>query len=172
MVPSASPPILDIPQGPRAGTIEMRKRPSARLLVLDPDDRVLLFRFEHKTGSLAGNVFWATPGGGLEPDESYEEAACRELLEETGLRIDDPGPEIHARQARFRTPDGAMVAADERFYLVRTERAEISQEGWDVTEREVMGEHRWWSMAELRSATEQVWPDDLIEVLMKAKLWG
>src|SRR5690348_760268 len=55
----------------------MRERPSARLLVLDPLDRVLLFKFEHKKGALAGQSFWATPGGGLDPGESYSQAARR-----------------------------------------------------------------------------------------------
>lgn len=49
----------------------MRKRPSARLLVLDPEHRVLLFRFVFEEGSLAGQDFWATPGGALEPGEDF-----------------------------------------------------------------------------------------------------
>jgi 8-oxo-dGTP pyrophosphatase MutT (NUDIX family) len=75
----------------------MRERPSSRLLVIDPSKRVLLFRFEHKKGALAGQNFWATPGGALDPGESYEQDACRELLEETGLSVDDPGPMVNQR---------------------------------------------------------------------------
>ncbi|MDP8922778.1 MAG: NUDIX domain-containing protein [Chloroflexota bacterium] len=54
-------------------------RRSARLLVLDPDDRLLLFRIED--ASLREPVLWITPGGGLEPGESYEQAARRELAD-------------------------------------------------------------------------------------------
>ena len=89
----------------------MRERPSSRLLVIDPLQRVLLFRFEHKQGPLAGQQFWATPGGALDPGESYAQAACRELLEETGLLVDDPGPEVSQRIATFQMPYGDLVRA-------------------------------------------------------------
>jgi hypothetical protein len=55
----------------------MRERPSSRLLIIGATQRTLLFRFEQEQGSLAGRRFWATPGGGLEPGESYAQAACR-----------------------------------------------------------------------------------------------
>ena len=66
----------------------MRARPSARLILLDPQDRVLLFLFHHREGPLAGSRFWATPGGSLEPSETYAQAAHRELFEETGIEAE------------------------------------------------------------------------------------
>lgn len=51
------------------------------VVVRDPAGRVLLGRRE-KPGEPAS---WSLPGGTLEPGESFEQAACRELLEETGL---------------------------------------------------------------------------------------
>jgi 8-oxo-dGTP diphosphatase len=69
------------------------RRPSSRLLVVDAQNRVLLFKFNHTRGALSGQQFWATPGGGLDPGETYEQAACRELFEETGLTVDHPGPQ-------------------------------------------------------------------------------
>jgi 8-oxo-dGTP diphosphatase len=150
----------------------MRERPSSRLLVIDPEGRLLLFRFEHRTGPLAGQVFWATPGGGLDPGESYEEAARRELLEETGLSVDDPGPQVARRRAEFQAPDGERVTADERFFLVRVAAFDLSSARWTALEHEVMAEHRWWSAADLRSTAEQVWPEDLPALLARAGVWG
>ena len=46
------------------------ERPSSRLLILDRHNRLLLFKFAHRSGPLAGQTFWATPGGGLDPGES------------------------------------------------------------------------------------------------------
>jgi 8-oxo-dGTP pyrophosphatase MutT (NUDIX family) len=149
----------------------MRERPSSRLLIIDPLDRILLFRFEHKEGSLAGQRFWATPGGGLDPGESYAQAACRELFEETGIMVDDPGPEVDQRIVTFQTPDGEMVRADERFFLIRIEAQIISTERWTDLERELMGAHRWWFATELLSTAEQVWPDDLLGLLGRIGVW-
>jgi len=55
-------------------------------LVVDLSGRILLFRFVHRIGALAGQDYWATPGGGVEDGETFEQAAIRELEEETGIR--------------------------------------------------------------------------------------
>ncbi len=132
----------------------MQQRPSSRLLVLDRDGRVLLFRFEHRNGPLAGQAFWATPGGGLEGAESYESAARRELLEEVGLEVSDPGARVARRITTFRLPTGETVEADERYFLINAGEHTVSTDGWSSLEREVMAEHRWWTRSELISTGE------------------
>jgi 8-oxo-dGTP pyrophosphatase MutT (NUDIX family) len=149
----------------------MRERPSSRLLIVDAELRLLLFWFEHKRGPLAGQAFWATPGGGVDPGESYEEAACRELIEETGLRIDDPGPQVARREVSLQLPTGEMALADERFFLIRVPALEVSTANWTKLERDVMAANRWWSHAHLDSTTEQIWPEELVEVLIAAGVW-
>ena len=63
---------------------ERKPRPASRILLTDPAGRVLLFRFTPDDRP----PFWCTPGGALDPGESYEQAARRELREETGLDLD------------------------------------------------------------------------------------
>lgn len=54
-------------------------------VVVTKDDAVLLVQRKfHGAGS------WSTPGGYLDPGESPESAALRELLEETGVTATDP----------------------------------------------------------------------------------
>jgi 8-oxo-dGTP pyrophosphatase MutT (NUDIX family) len=143
----------------------MRSRPSARLLILDPSGRVLLFRFVYKTGALAGQDFWATPGGGVEDGETFEQAAHRELWEETGIRAQTIGPEIGRRLFTLQLPDGEHVSADERFFLVKSSDAPLSRDGWTALEQEVMTEHKWWSREDLAQTSATVWPENLLAIL-------
>src|SRR5690348_14398410 len=84
----------------------MRRRPSSRLLVLDRNNLVLLFRFVHKSGPLSGRIYWATPGGALETWEIFSDAARRELFEETGIQMDGVGPEVAKREFVLQLNDG------------------------------------------------------------------
>lgn len=145
----------------------MRARPSSRLLLLDPLGRVLLFRFVHTKGALAGKAYWATPGGGLDEGESFEQAAIRELEEETGLRVENVGPEIGRRELVLQLTTGEKVMADERFFLVRTADGAISRDRWTALEREVMADHRWWSVDELAQTSDVVFPENLPELLRR-----
>ncbi|BAM89011.1 conserved hypothetical protein [Bradyrhizobium oligotrophicum S58] len=149
----------------------MRERPSSRLLVIDPDGRLLLFKFVHLAGALTGQQFWATPGGGLDPGESYGAAACREMFEETGIRIDDAGPQIARRSVTFTLVDGEQVSSDERYFLIKVGSADISSTHWTELERAAIAAQRWWHQAELSATSDQVYPEDIVEMLRRAGVW-
>ena len=127
----------------------MRRRRSARLLIIEPAGRVLLFRFVFKKGPLAGEDYWATPGGGVEEGETFEQAAIRELREETGIRVESVGPPVGQREFVLQLSDGEHVVADERFLRVEAKEATLSRDEWTAQEVEVMVAHRWWSRDEL-----------------------
>ncbi len=146
----------------------MRERKSARLLVINPERRVLLFRFVHKEGPLAGDDYWATPGGGVEADESFEAAAIRELREETGIVIDAVGERIAERRFELMLPCGESVWSVEHYFVVQAEHQALSSAEWTAHESEVMADHRWWSRDELQTTGEIVWPQELIGMLGKA----
>jgi 8-oxo-dGTP pyrophosphatase MutT (NUDIX family) len=146
----------------------MRRRLSARFLIVDPAERVLLFRFVHKRGLLAGHDHWGTPGGGVEDGETLEQAALRELQEETGLQRQSVGAEVARREVALQLPDGEHVLQDERFFLVRVADNALSQDGWTDFEREVMVEHRWWTLEELAHTRDTVWPEGLRDMVEAA----
>jgi 8-oxo-dGTP pyrophosphatase MutT (NUDIX family) len=142
----------------------MRRRLSARLLIVDQAGRMLLFRFVHKRGPLAGQDFWGTPGGGVDDGETLEEAALRELSEETGLIRQSVGPEIARREVTLQLPDGEHVLQDERYFLVRVADNALSRDAWTDLEREIMVEHRWWPLEDLARTRDTVWPEKLVEL--------
>ncbi|MBS7699023.1 MULTISPECIES: NUDIX domain-containing protein [unclassified Chelatococcus] len=143
----------------------MRKRPSARVLLLDQSGCVLLFKFVHRSGPLAGRSYWATPGGAVEEGETFEEAALRELEEETGLIRNEIGAEVGRRSLELQLTDGETVWAEERFFALQIARTAISDWGWSAIEREVMAEHHWWSAEEIRTTSEIIFPDNLLELI-------
>jgi 8-oxo-dGTP pyrophosphatase MutT (NUDIX family) len=135
-------------------------RPAARILLLDPEGRILLFRFDPDDRP----PFWCTPGGALDPGESHEVAARRELLEETGIDA-DCGPELFRRLAEFTTIEGVPVIADERYFLVRTDAPEINTGGHTPLERRVMKSWRWFTREAILGHDEPIFPQDLIAIL-------
>jgi len=147
-----------------AESAPLKERPSARLLVLDPMRRVLLFRFEFEDGALAGKTFWATPGGALDQGDSFEAAANRELQEETGIAT-PVGAEFARKTARFQTPQGDWVEADERYFVVRVDQPDIRYDGHRPNETRYMTSHRWWPLDALRVAAETVYPEELVDWL-------
>lgn len=127
---------------------EIIERHAARVLLLDPADRVLLF---HCKEPGAERSFWITPGGGLHPGETHEQAALRELREETGLANVELGPWVWSRTHTFPWL-GRVYRQHERFYLLRIDGHEVDPAQHTEEEREVLIEHRWWSAAQIDSA--------------------
>ena len=124
-----------------------------------------MFRFVFKLGPLAGQNYWATPGGALEAGESFADAARRELFEETGILTDAVGQEVAEREFVLQLHDGEYVIAEERFFLVRVAGQALSRDHWTPIEIEVMTDHRWWSVEDLMSTSETVFPETLVDIL-------
>jgi 8-oxo-dGTP diphosphatase len=134
----------------------IRPRPTARILVLNKHDQILLFEYQESDG----HRFWVTPGGGLEPDETFEDAAKRELLEETGFSLEDVGKPVWERR-KILEFSGQRVMFDERHFVVRLDSFQVSGENPDGLERDMTVGHRWWSLEELRTTSQTVYPENL-----------
>jgi ADP-ribose pyrophosphatase YjhB (NUDIX family) len=127
----------------------LRLRQAVRALLLDPDDHLLLVRFEFPVASV-----WALPGGGLDDGESAETGLRRELHEELGLSDFELGPHIWNREHVIPMTTGHDGQQD-RIHIVRTGRFEpVPTIGWDLMRAEHVHELRWWSIAEIGAAVD------------------
>jgi ADP-ribose pyrophosphatase YjhB (NUDIX family) len=134
-------------------------RQGIRAVVLDDSDRILLVHFV-----MSAWTGWATPGGGVEPDESLEEAIRRELREEVGLEDIELGPIIWERTHVF---DFAEFSGQyEKFFVVRTSTSEINPL---FSKEELLAERvtesRWWTLQEIRASDESFAPRELASLL-------
>ncbi|NLU79604.1 NUDIX domain-containing protein [Micromonospora sp. HNM0581] len=143
-------------------------RCAARVLLVDAGGRLLLFRGFDPTCPERGR-WWFTPGGGLDPGETYAEGAVRELAEETGLRLTvaDVGVPVHADVTEF-SFCGVRYRQEQQFFLVRVTAHEVDTAGFSEVERSSVDGHRWWSADELSGTGERCYPLDLAEVLTRA----
>ena len=136
--------------------IPIGARPAARVLVVSDDDRLLLLQGR----SIGSDPWWVSPGGGLLPGESFEEAALRELLEETGFRA-PIGPCVWTRRHRFEWY-GKPHDQDERFFVARVGRAveprPPNADGYIVG-------YRWWTHAEIAASDDDFSPRRLATFL-------
>lgn len=147
----------------------MSLRHAARVLLLDRDGRVLLFRF---VDPVNGSPFWITPGGGLDEGESYEAAARRELREETGLIVGEGlaaaglGPCVWTRTIDIRYGH-KRFRQHERYFplMLDAHQPTINTDGmldYEVTD---LHEHRWWSVQDIAASSDRFAPSRLATLI-------
>lgn len=135
----------------------MKTRNVSRVVLMNSRQEVLLLRHAdalpadpNRPGLVA---YWGTPGGGVEDGESFAAAAVRELEEETGIAISEPGPWIWTRERVLNDGD-VLRRYHERYFLVR---ANVDGPFRDRSGEGIL-EYRWWSTASMRVTDEALLP--------------
>lgn len=75
---------IEFPDGERGKYTWVNRKNGVSIVVLTPDDKILLSK-EYRY--VIDDFSWEIPGGGIDSGETPEEAAIRELEEETGLQV-------------------------------------------------------------------------------------
>ncbi|MEV0617216.1 NUDIX domain-containing protein [Nonomuraea sp. NPDC050404] len=133
----------------------MIARETARVLLIDPADRVLLYR-----GRLVQvddqPYAWFTPGGGIDPGESARQAAARELREELGHAVAPEvlGPVVATSEGGWRQ-GGRRFFSRDSYFMLRVAGLTVDTSGMDEEERETTDRFQWWTPAELAGPAEE-----------------
>ena len=141
------------------------------MVVRDASGRLLLF--EGADPAVPDVRFWITPGGGVADEETFEEAAQRELLEETGLVLTRLGDSVWEEEVEF-SFEGVTYRQRQRFYGVElpADSGGLDVSGWTDYERRWMAAYRWWTLDELEETTEAVYPPGLADLARSISSWG
>jgi 8-oxo-dGTP pyrophosphatase MutT (NUDIX family) len=145
--------------------MEPTPRRAARLLVIDPHSgAVLLFQYEDR-----GRSWWATPGGALDGDETFEDAATREAAEELAVAARNFVP-LWRRTVEF-SFRGAFVRQEEQYFLLRIPAGDVAlgQQVRAAHLHEGIIATQWWSLEDIETTSEQVFPEDLPQRLRELR---
>jgi ADP-ribose pyrophosphatase YjhB (NUDIX family) len=141
-------------------------RQAGRVIVLDPEDRVLLFRYDDPPPN---GRHWGTPGGGLDDGESYAAAAGRELTEETGWTDVALGTKVYEWTRTMGGCQG-LFRQHEQFFLARVRAARRPLgEVAAMHASDGIAAWRWWELTELDATAESIVPPGLAVLIRGAR---
>ena len=103
------------------GRLEFPRLSPAIIVSVEKDDRLLLARSARFPGE-----FYSVLAGFVEPGESLEEAVCREVMEETGIRVKDI---TYFGSQPWPFPESLMIG-----FTARYESGEIKIDGEEIVE--------------------------------------
>ncbi|MFE6497177.1 NUDIX hydrolase [Streptomyces sp. NPDC057748] len=140
-------------------------RKSARVLLIDELDRLLLLKFHVDPDAPESRHGWCTPGGGVEDGETLAEAAARELREETGLSVEPEalGSAV-AETSGYADVGWAEGIFRDVFFQLRVTSHQVDVTGQEAHERKYHAGYRWWSIADLAATDETVYPFGLAKL--------
>jgi 8-oxo-dGTP pyrophosphatase MutT (NUDIX family) len=134
---------------------QIHVRHAARILVIDRDDRILLIKAWYDGIGIDTHI-WIAPGGGVEPGKTHEQAAHRELWEETGLRA-EALPHVWNRSGRFLL-FGQPREQREQYFFLRVDRPQVAFTQLDGIEKDQVMELRWWTLPDIQASDEVFFP--------------
>lgn len=148
-----------MPQSPRL---------AARALLVDEYSRILLLQGHDSTVPMSRH-WWFTVGGGIRSEETPEVALRREVFEETGKLLHSFSPTPFSQVFTF-TFEGREHSQSETYYRANVASFEPHPKRLTPVERRSIIGHRWWTLADLKTTHETIYPAELpswLELLLR-----
>lgn len=141
------------------------RRRCARVLLVDEDERVLLFYSRDYMGP--GVEYYVTPGGGLDEGETLAEGAAREVFEETGLRIDPGalGAVVAESEGDWSDSPDLVIHSRDAFFFLRVPHFAPVRDGLETVEQAEFTAARWLTPDEVAEADALVFPARIADLL-------
>ena len=136
-------------------------RKSVKALLLNNNDELLLIRAnDPKTTSADGvyhGPFWYLAGGKLEQGETLQEAAIREIKEETGIDKLTLGPIVWHGSYNLRL-NGTLTHMQQTFIVARTPQTTLAPTALTEWEKTSITDMAWFSLEKIQNFHEIIYP--------------
>lgn len=138
-------------------------RNSIKILLLNDKKEILLMCADDpKTTTLDGKYngkFWFAVGGQIENGESMQEAAIREIYEETGLGKEEIelGPIVWFGEFDL-SLNGILTHMKQTFMVVKTNNKNVVLTNLDEWEKKKVKRLKWFSLEEIIHSDEVIYP--------------
>ena len=149
------------------GKIHVKHRQTARVLLYTPKNEILMLK-THFDPEVGLPPRWLIPGGGIDEGETALEAAVRELLEETGLKIDpdELNEPVLVAEGRWDWADGISYHTyQDTIFQYQIEKFDLNTSGFTADELRDVLEYKWWEAEEILETQELLGPHELRDYL-------
>lgn len=88
----------------------------------------------------------------------------REVFEETGVRLKSVVGPVYEQEIDL-IFEGEAIHQVEQFFVARVREIRLNRDGWTDLEKRTMLESRWWSVEDLVTTTETIYPQGLADLV-------